>query len=250
MADTYIDPYETVIYGTIACEEMRKRLLGLHPDWDPGVRRAIALQAEANGRMQSLIAGLDTPKVDKDELETIKDTIVRFGAWMDSLKGRPLDRDLFFNGAPPSAVARRRLQKLSPHIGQMVEFLTPYVGTIDGADGWVTELRDAHAMAERNRIAQTQTRVTRKQLSPALEAERRSWLDTYVANKRWVEGVLRHEKLLYLMPFIFDDLAEVQRTGRAETDVDENEGEDALVTGPELEEGGDDKGEGGGSSAG
>ncbi|HLV65823.1 MAG TPA: hypothetical protein VKY73_08410, partial [Polyangiaceae bacterium] len=66
----------------------------------------------------------------------------------------------------------------------------------------------------------------------------------------WVEGVLRHEKLLYLMPFIFDDLAEVQRTGRADTDVEENESEDALVTGPVLEEGGDDKGEGGGGSAG
>ncbi len=48
--------------------------------------------------------------------------------------------------------------------------------------------------------------------APELQAAREQWLSTYTANKRLVEGVLRHVDKVDLLPIIFDDLAERQVT--------------------------------------
>ena len=78
----------------------------------------------------------------------------------------------------------------------------------------------------RNRDAQRDAVRLRQDLGPEAEQARQEWLETYVANKATIEGVLRHQKKLALKPIIFDDLAEVQRSKVSEKELEE------LVTDP------------------
>lgn len=231
MADTYIDVFETAIYGKLATQEMRTRVMPLHASWASAVERGIALQDAANARMEAIIGQMTDFRVDPREIEEVTDTIVRFGAWIDSLKGRPLDPVLFFSGAVPSTVARRRLSKLTGHLEHMITQLTPFAEgeesrRIEGAASRLAELRAAHAIAMRNRDAQRAASETQKTLAPEAEQARQTWLSTYVANKRLIEGILRHHGLETFMPLIFDDLAETQRTKAAPG------APDPLVDGP------------------
>lgn len=238
MADAYIDLFETIIYGQLACTEMRARVLPLHPAWGSAVERCIELQEAANANVKAVIAQLSGYQVNEAEIATVTDTIVRFGAWLNSLKGRPLDPIRFFGSAAPSAVGRERLSKLTGHLERMIEELEPYVdGTkgppIEGAGSRLNELKEAHAIALRNREGQRAALELRRTLSPQAAAAREAWLRTYVANKRLIEGILRHHDREALMPLIFDDLAEVQRSKAASGD---QAGRDPLVDGPEGDE--------------
>lgn len=233
VADTYIDLFETIIYGELACTEMRTRVMPLHPAWASAVERCIELQEAANANVKAIIAQLPGFKVDEAEIASVTDTIVRFGAWLHSLKGRPLDPARFFGSAPPSDVARQRFSKLTGHLERMIHELAPHAegggGTfIEGANGRLAELREAHAVALRIREAQRAALEARKTLGPLANAARAAWLRTYVANKRLIEGILRHHNREALMPLIFDDLAETQRS---KVDSDEDTDLDRLVTG-------------------
>jgi hypothetical protein len=237
MADDYIDLFECRVYGELACQEMRARLLPLHPDWGAAILRGIALQEAANQRVIEVAAQAAGPKVNEAEVAEVRDTIVRFGSWLQSLKGRPLDLSLFFGVAAPSTVSRRRLPKLTGSLASMIEELTPHAegaSAIPGAAGWLTELREAHAIALRNQEARSSAKASRIELAPHAEEARQAWLARYLANKRLAEGILRHDGEVGLMPVIFDDLAEVQRS-KVSSDEQGSEGEDALdplVTGP------------------
>ncbi len=166
MTDSYIDPFEAVTYGQLACEQMAKFLIPLHTDWKKAVRHAIALQTARNDRVKELLSHLQAPKLDQEAIVDARDTIVRFGAWLQSLKGQPIDPKLFFGNDPPSIVARQRLSKLAGRLEQMVEALTPFTtgdGEVDGAAARLTELteaRDAMAqMRDERRTAEAEQRT-------------------------------------------------------------------------------------------
>ena len=192
-------------YGQLACEQMAKFLIPLHTDWKKAVRHAIALQTARNDRVKELLSHLQAPKLDQEAIVDARDTIVRFGAWLQSLKGQPIDPKLFFGNDPPSIVARQRLSKLAGRLEQMVEALTPFTtgdGEVDGAAARLTELteaRDAMAqMRDERRTAEAEQRT----YTPEIEQARDAWLATYVANKRLAEGILRHHDELSLLSLI------------------------------------------------
>lgn len=222
MADRYIDPTECVIYGRLACEEMRRLVLPLHRGWSSSVERCIELQEQANGVVGDLVARAQVPQADPAKVAEAADAIQRFGSWLGSLKGRPLDPATFFQGGAPSAVARRRLPKMVGALDHMITALTPIAEggprgreTVPGAAAWLEELRAAREVAVQERDAQRAGKTEQAQLSPELEKARLDWQSTYVANKRIVEGILRHHGKENLMPLVFDDLAEVQRSKAA-----------------------------------
>lgn len=219
MADSYIDAFECVVYGRLACEEMRRQAMPLHAAWAPAIEHAIELQEQRNAAMAEIVARLRSPRVDAEQVAAAGDTVVRFHAWLLSLKGRPLDPQHFFGGAVPSSIARRRLPKLAGQLEHIVGLLLPHAEggpeggeRIPGAAARLAELREALDIATRERDAQRAARADRATLSPEAERSRLEWLATYVANKRLVEGILRHHDRIALMPVIFDDLAEVQRS--------------------------------------
>lgn len=221
MADSHIDAFETVIYGNLACIEMRRTVLPMNSQWTSTVEYCIELQEAANARMEAILARIKLPKVDKDEVAKVTNTFVRFGSWLASLEGQPLDPARFFGAQAPSVAGRERLSKLTGRLEHMINTLAPHAEVpaeerIEGAVDWLRQLREAHAIAVRNRDAQRAAEKARKDFGPEVENARQAWLDTYVANKAVIEGVLRHEKRLALKSFIFDDLAEVQRSKNTE----------------------------------
>lgn len=50
VADTYIDAFETAIYGDLACGEMRRLVLPLGPQWTGAIEYCIQEQERVNGR--------------------------------------------------------------------------------------------------------------------------------------------------------------------------------------------------------
>lgn len=214
MADPYIDPFETTIYGKFSREQMLAVLKGLIPELDGLVDYAISRQALADQTMADLLdrhpkpPALDAAAI----LEEARDVLVRFGAHLESLKGRPVEPKWFFRGEVPSVLARRRLTKLAAAFSHIVDEFDKYRDKIRDHVHWESEIKksadDLAALEKQQRATRTE-KVT---LAPEIAAGRDSWLGIYNANKNLVRGLLGHAQKPELLPMIFDDLAEIHRT--------------------------------------
>ncbi len=221
MTDSYIDPFETIIYGNHARKMIQKHVLGVEAGFDGALHLVLNHQERVDKRMSELVAKLPVNRGDDVSLADGKDSLVRFGKWIDSIKGRPLDKRKFFGTAAPSAVAGRRGTKLVGALALAVDQLRPYATgnqAVPGASAWLDELVAAHAAAEQRFNEKLDARLVQAMTGPELQVAREQWLGTYTANKRLLEGVLRHLDKIELLPIIFDDLAERQVTAAEPTD--------------------------------
>lgn len=215
MADPYIDPFETKIYGKFAREQMAAVLMGKVAALDGMVEFAMGKQLLADQAMSELLDRQPRPAPELDSAEVLdeaRDVIVRFGSYLDSLKGRPVDPRLFFRGEMPSVLARRRITKLTAAVGHIADELERQREKVRGADAWLAELREAHEKLGIIERQQRASRVERIELGPEVSTAREAWLGVYNANKSLVRGLLAHLGKPELLPLIFDDLAEVHRT--------------------------------------
>lgn len=92
MADSYIDPFETLISGKFAREQLAEVCLERVRELDPMVHYVIAAQERADAAMKLILdqKPKPAPPVDANEvLEETRDVVVRFGAYLESLKSRP-----------------------------------------------------------------------------------------------------------------------------------------------------------------
>ncbi|MDC0677649.1 hypothetical protein [Sorangium atrum] len=214
MADPYIDPFETKIYGKFAREQMAAVLMGKVAALDGMVEFAMGKQLLADQAMSDVLDRQPKPAPELDTAEVLdeaRDVIVRFASYLDSLKGRPVDARLFFRGEAPSVLARRRLTKLTAAVGHIADELERQRDKVRGADMWLAELREAHEKLGIIERQQRATRVERLELGPEVSTAREAWLGVYNANKSLVRGLLAHLGKPELLPLIFDDLAEIHR---------------------------------------
>lgn len=136
---------------------------------------------------------------------------MRFGAYLGSLKGRPLDPSRFFGRDAPSVLARRRLTKLVGGVAHIADEVEQQKAAFPGLEPWFVELSE---VLDKLRVAEKQQRakrVERVDVGPELEAARQAWLRVYGANKALIRGVLAHAGRPELLPLVFDDLAETHR---------------------------------------
>ncbi|WP_437619016.1 hypothetical protein [Sorangium sp. So ce1151] len=214
MADPYIDPFETKIYGKFAREQMAAVLMGKVAALDGMVEFAMGKQLLADQAMSDVLDRQPKPAPELDSaevLEEARDVIVRFGSYLDSLKGRPVDPKVFFRGEMPSVLARRRITKLTAAVGHIADELERQREKVRGAEVWLAELREVHEKLGIVERQQRATRVERLELGPEVSTAREAWLGVYNANKSLVRGLLAHLGKPELLPLIFDDLAEVHR---------------------------------------
>lgn len=214
MADQYIDSFETQLYGKFAREQMADVCLGKVPALDSLVHFAIATQMAADGAMAGAIAKAPkaAPAIDPSAIiAEAGDVLVRFGSHLDSLKGRPVDPAVFFRGDAPSALARRRLTKLTAGVGHALEEAKKNQASIREGAYWIGELGEIHVKLEALERQQRASKVAQVELGPEVAAQRELWLATYAANKLLIRGLLAHFGKPELLPLIFDDLAEVHR---------------------------------------
>jgi hypothetical protein len=212
MADPYIDPFETLIYGNFAREQLAEVCLGKVPKLDAMVAYAIATQKEADATMKAVLdrQPKTAPMVDVGAvLASTRDVVVRFGAYLESLKGRPVDPKLFFRGDAPSVLARRRLTKLAAGVRHVLETAVQHKDQIRDSAIWIEELTDACAQLEALEKQQRASKVERIELGPEVGHARDAWLRVYAANKLLIRGLLAHAGKPELLPVIFDDLSEV-----------------------------------------
>lgn len=220
MADPYIDPHETQIYGPFCRDQMQEVCNGRLKELDGMVRFAITKQTEADDAMKAILARQPrAATVDTAELlAEARDIIVRFGSHIDSLKGRPLDPKLFFRGEAPSVLARRRITKLVGAVRHMADEAKK-AGPKLKDKSWLADLEELHEKLSTVEKQQRAAKVDKVELSPEVAAGREAWLSVYNANKNLIRGLLAHVGKPELLPLIFDDLAEVHRASGVSDDV-------------------------------
>lgn len=222
VADPYIDQNETLIYGKFAREQMKAVCLGKIPELDGMVKFAIVAQEGADAEMKVALEKQPKPAPSLDAaavLEEVRDTVVRFGSWIDSLKGRPLDPRDFFGGDAPSVLARRRIVKLTAAVGHLLDELTKQASKAPGTAAWIAELDDAFQKLSKLEKTQRAAKLQKVEMAPEVAAARLRWLDVYSANKLLVRGLLAHAGKVELMPLVFDDLAEIHRASGVTDDA-------------------------------
>jgi len=214
MADPYIDPFETQLYGKFAREQMLAVCLGKIAALDKMVHFAVDTQKAADEAMAEALAKQPKPAAAVDPAAVLAeagDVLVRFGSHLDSLKGRPVDPKDFFRGDAPSVLARRRLTKLAAGVGHVLETAKKHKAKIRDAAHWIDELTAVHQKLEALEKQQRASKVAQVEMGPEVAAQREAWLAVYNANKKLIAGLLAHHGKPELMPLIFDDLAEVHR---------------------------------------
>jgi hypothetical protein len=222
MADPYIDPFETQLYGKFAREQMTAVCTGKIPSLDKMVQFAVSTQEAADEAMAKVIAKAPKPAAAVDPAAVLAeagDVLVRFGSHLDSHKGRPFDPKDFFRGDMPSLLARRRLTKLTAGVGHVLEEAKKNKAKLRDGDYWIGELEEAHVKLEALEKQQRASKVAQVELGPEVAAQRELWLATYGANKQLVRGLLAHAGKPELLPLIFDDLAEIHRVSGVADDA-------------------------------
>jgi hypothetical protein len=222
MADSYIDPFETQLYGKFAREQMAEVCIGRVAALDAMVRFSIETQAAADAAMARVIANAPTPltAIDAEHVTAeAAEVLVRFGSHLDSLKGKPVAVSQVYRGDAPSVLARRRLTKLSAGLGHVLSEARIHQEKIRDAAHWIGELEAAHTNLQALERQQRASKVAQVDLGPEVSTQRELWLATYSANKHLIRGLLAHIGKPELLPLIFDDLAEVHRVSGVTDEV-------------------------------
>lgn len=212
MADPYIDQVETQIYGKYAREQMQKVCMGRIPKLDATVEFAIAQQAQADADMKAVLDKQPKPASLEDAsavLEEARDTVIRFGAYLGSLKGYPVSPKVFFRNETPSDVARKRLVKLAASVEHIAAEIPKHDAIKDPT--WLKDFKGVSKKLETLKGAQQDSKLEKADLGPEVAAQREKWLSVYNANKLLIRGLLGHAGKADLLPLVFDDLAEVHR---------------------------------------
>jgi len=225
MADPYIDQYETLIYGKYAREQMEKVCLGRVTELDGMVKFAIAQQTKADTDMKVVLDKQPKPASLEDAakvLEEARDIVVRFGSYLNSLKGHPVSPRVFFRNENPSDIARKRLVKLAGTVQHIAAEIPKHSAITDPT--WANDFDALSKKLEALKIAQANAKLVKADLGPEVAAQRDKWLAVYNANKLLVRGLFAHIAKPELLPHVFDDLAETHRAAGVSDDVPPAEG--------------------------
>lgn len=212
MADPYIDQFETQGYGKYACEQMKKVCIGRIPELDGAVSFAIAQQKQADLDMKAVLdkqTNAISPEVAAVTLEEARDTITRFGSYINSLKGYPVSSKVFFRNESPSDVGRKRLVKLTAAVEHIVGEIPKHSAITDPT--WLKDFKSSLKKLEALKSAQQDAKTQKVDLGPEVAMQRDKWLAIYNANKLLIRSLFGYLNKPELLPVVFDDLAEVHR---------------------------------------
>ncbi|MBI2374960.1 MAG: hypothetical protein HYV07_13270 [Deltaproteobacteria bacterium] len=218
MADPYIDQYETLGYGGFAVAQMTSLLLGLDPELDEAVKLvAKRVAAATDGMREQLKRAGELNKTTyasaaelahADPVANARDTLRRAVAYVESRKGGASISAEMLGREVLSTVLRRRPAKLAPALEHASETLQKHQATLPEHAAWLDELRAAEKALTDLNTAVRSARAERRNMTPEVAKARDAWLGTYTSAKRLAEAILGPLGKTYLMPQLFDDLAE------------------------------------------
>lgn len=217
MADTHIDQYETLAYGGFAVSQILALVIGLDPELDPMVQISATRLASETAAMEATLAksgALDmvTYQAKSDVVASSRALLRRLVRYAESRpNGEAIVGDLL-QGENLSTVLRRRPVKLAAALDHAISAVEKHKASLPEHAIWSADLHAARAALGSLNEGVRRARIDRHQMTPEIAAARASWLRRYAATKSIIEGVLRPLDRLSMMPEIFDDLAETQRT--------------------------------------
>ncbi|MRG95541.1 hypothetical protein [Polyangium spumosum] len=217
MADTHIDQYETIAYGGFAVSQILALVVGLDPELDPMIKVAATRLASETDAMKAALekAGaieIVTYESKADVVAAGRTLLRRLVRYAESRPNGDAIANDILQGETLTTILRRRPVKLAAALNHASTAVEKYKASLPEHATWSADLlvvRDAlSSLNEGVRRA----RIDRHQMTPEVASARASWLRRYTATKSIIEGVLRPLDRVSMMPEIFDDLAEQQRT--------------------------------------
>lgn len=220
MADSYIDKYETILYGRFSASQIPALVVGLDPELDPAVTVMANRITAATDTMEAALkkAGdLDlvtyssagaTPTDPVAEARRVLRQAVAYASSRDS--GDAIVADML-NDVNLGTVVKRRPVKLAGALGDALKGLAKHAAALPEHAAWEAKLTAAKKALDGLNQSVRKARDDRRTMTPEIAAAREAWLLTYASAKNVIEGVLRGKGKLRLLHEVFDDLAEVHR---------------------------------------
>lgn len=215
MTDRYIDYEETQIYGPYAAAKIRSMVVGLLTPFDTGLKHIADDIEHATETVQSMLSSSDEADAalrhnvyhKEPALTQVFELFSRFSSHLDAHPKGTVDRKTFFK----TDGTIRGIGRSAPRVLQVLTHISTMLKdkncTVKDAKVWQKELEGALKTLTPILSNADGAKAKRRATTPELEAAREAWLQTYIAAKSIVEGVLRMQGKLHLMPVIFYDLA-------------------------------------------
>jgi hypothetical protein len=214
MADNFIDLDETQIYGPHASKMIRKRVVGVIPEFDAGMTKLAddidhATQALAEIVSASRDASSDVRKGTKGKGPVLADAVHALGRFSKHLdtQAQGIDRKAFFPEDGTASGVGKSADRVLIALGRVAVQLKKPTWDIRDKDHWIEQVTEAmNALAplvEHSKNAKTE----RRSATPEVESARKAWMQVYTAAKSGVECVLRLDGSLHMLPTVFHDLA-------------------------------------------
>lgn len=219
MTDTYIDQHEPLSYGPFAVTQIKAHVIGLEPAIDGALGAIVGRLTSAGEAMQKALSKAGdvdgttyaSGKADADPVGAARDVMRRVVRYAESRPDGDALAAKILDGEALSTVIRRRPAKLLGALQHAIDTVGANKAKLAEHKAWTAELTAAHlALGALDKKVRT-SRIGRRAMTPEVKAAREAWLVVYGAAKLIVEGVLRLQGKVALLPEIFDDLAEVHR---------------------------------------
>jgi hypothetical protein len=252
MADPYIDQFETQAYGPFSINQIDNSVLGLMPTFDDALKAASKILDEATIKMGDILgetkslAGVTYKAVSEtgeDPVASARDLLEQLCDYASSRKklGKDGARELakeVLNGDSVSLMRRRRPVKLAGKLSHAITTVESNRAAFQPeTDEWLADLNNTHTALLRLTDQVKKAKLLRQDMTPEVRAAYQDWSRAYLATKRLVEGVLLFADKAWMMPDIFDDMAEVHKVsgvsdGPAPSDPDRSSTPDPVPSTP------------------
>lgn len=225
MSDSYIDSFETQVYGPFAAEQIEAMVAPLDEDFKKPLKRIAARISSATADVAAALkasgetAVVTYKQAPDDTIARSRDVLRRVVRYAESRPNGGVIADAILGGEGLSVVTKRRPSKLVGALSQAINAVTKHASALPESAAWIAELtgaKDALAAFDKSVRA---SRIERRAMTPEVTRARSEWLRVYGSAKLVVEGVLKLHGKTALLPEVFDDLAEVHRVSGVTDDT-------------------------------
>lgn len=214
MADRYIDQDETKIYGEYAAGKIRKRVVGLVPEFDKALEYVASEIETATNAVEAAVTEARTHdatirKGTKQRVSALKqaiDVLGRFSKHLDTHPAGTIDRKTYFTVNGTAGAVGRSASRVLLALNHIALKLKAKETPVKSASDWAKECAAAASRLAPLAEHSDDARTDRREATPEIESARAAWLQVYGAAKLTVEAALRLTGRLSLLPKVFFDL--------------------------------------------
>ena len=227
MSDPHVDQFESVGYGHFTPDQIRALVIGVEPAYDSALEHTAVKVEEATTAIEEALEKTEEHKLvtysqaasEDDPVGVAKDTLTRACKYAESRPNGTAIASKMLNGESVTTIKRRRPAKLIAALDHAIKQVVLHKLQLPEYATWSADLTAARNNLSTLDDAVRKTRTDGRQMTPEVQAAHAAWMTVYGAAKLIVEGVLKVNNRLGMMPEVFDDLAEVHRVAGVSDEV-------------------------------